>query len=308
MAVVNFDDLREGVAALSPERVQRIINLAGAVTSVALILGVAVWGYKLAMRDINGIPVIHAMQGPMRVAPEDPGGQIATNIGLEVNRVAAEAKGEKATDNLVLAPRPVGLTAADLSPEALQAKATADAAAAASAKASAVSAALTATGASVASATSASVASATTPVAPLADGPTPTAPAADIVPASLGGVVRSLVPMPRPATPTTTSAAVAAAMVRAVVDVDPATLKAGTRLVQLGAFDNATTADAVWDRVSAKFGDLMAGKSRVLQTAQSGGRQFVRLRVLGFKNDAASRQFCAALLAENAACVPVLVR
>jgi hypothetical protein len=300
MAVVNFDDLREGVAALSPERVQRIINLAGAATSVALILGVAVWGYKLAMRDINGIPVIHAMEGPMRVAPEDPGGQIAANLGLEVNRVAAEAKGEKATDKLVLAPRPVGLTAADLSPEALQAKATADAAAAASAKASAVSAALTAT--------SPSVAPAAAPVAPLADGPAPTAPTADIVPASLGGVVTSLVPMPRPATPTTTSASVAAAMARAVVDVDPATLTAGTRLVQLGAFDDAPTADAVWNKLSAKFGDLMAGKSRVLQTAQSGGRQFVRLRVLGFKNDAASRQFCAALLAENAACVPVLVR
>ena len=108
MAVVNFDDLREGVAALSPERVQRIINLAGAATSVALMLGVAVWGYKLAMRDINGIPVIHAMAGPMRVAPEDPGGQIAANLGLEVNRVSAEAMGEKATDKLVLAPRPVG--------------------------------------------------------------------------------------------------------------------------------------------------------------------------------------------------------
>ena len=295
MALVNFDDLREGVAALSPERMQRIINLAGAATSVALILGVAVWGYKLAMRDINGIPVIHAMAGPMRVAPEDPGGQIAANLGLEVNRVAAEAMGEKATDKLVLAPRPVGLTDADLSPEALQAKATADAAAAASAKASAASAALTATATTVAA-----------PVAPLADNLSPTQPA-DIVPASMGGVVTSLVPMPRPASLDPVLAS-ADATARAVTDVDPATLTAGTRLVQLGAFDDTTSADEVWNKLSAKFGDLMADKSRVLQTAKSGGRDFVRLRVLGFKTDAASRQFCAALLAENAACVPVLVR
>ena len=51
-----------------------IFNWVGALMSVALIAGLGVWGYQLAMRDVTGVPVVRALEGPMRVTPEEPGG------------------------------------------------------------------------------------------------------------------------------------------------------------------------------------------------------------------------------------------
>lgn len=69
-------------------RIATLTNWAGAAVSLALIAGVGVWGYKLVMRDVTGIPVVQAMEGPMRIAPEDPGGTLADHQGLAVNDVA----------------------------------------------------------------------------------------------------------------------------------------------------------------------------------------------------------------------------
>ena len=66
-----------------------IINMAGAMMSLALMVGVGVWGYKLLSRDVTGVPVVRAVEGPMRVQPADPGGEPADHQGLAVNDVAA---------------------------------------------------------------------------------------------------------------------------------------------------------------------------------------------------------------------------
>ena len=57
-------------------------NIAGAIVSLSLIAGVGVWGYKLMVRDVSGIPVVRAAEGEMRVRPENPGGQLAQHQGL----------------------------------------------------------------------------------------------------------------------------------------------------------------------------------------------------------------------------------
>ena len=110
MAVFTTDDerLRDPVSA------GKMINAAGAVVSLALIAGIGVWGYKLVMRDVTGIPVVKALEGPMRVMPDNPGGEIAPNAGLSVNAVAAEGEAAPPEDLLVLAPRVVQLTDEDL--------------------------------------------------------------------------------------------------------------------------------------------------------------------------------------------------
>ena len=61
-------------------------------------------------------------------------------------------------------------------------------------------------------------------------------------------------------------------------------------------------------KLQSRFGDLIATKSMVVQSAQSGGRTFYRLRAHGFTGEDDARRFCAALLAENAACIPVAQR
>ncbi len=94
-------------------RGQKVMNMLGAAASVALIAGLGWWGYDLAMRDARGVPVVRALEGPMRVAPEDPGGEVVDHQGLSVNNVAAVGAAAPPPDRLVLAPPPVELTLED---------------------------------------------------------------------------------------------------------------------------------------------------------------------------------------------------
>ena len=93
-----------------------------------------------------------------------------------------------------------------------------------------------------------------------------------------------------------------------LASVNADSLAAGTRLVQLGAFDDEAAAIRDWDRLTGQFPDTFAGKSRVIQQAVSGGRTFFRLRAHGFADEDQARQFCAVLLNDQAACIPVLIR
>lgn len=341
MAETHYLDDEAGGIGLA--RLQQIINLTGAAVSVMLVVGLCLWGYRLAMRDVAGIPVVQALDEPMRIAPVDPGGEIAGNMGLSVNAIAAEGIAAPPPDQLVLAPRPVDLTAEDQPFAALTV------------------APPPADGAPVALEDTLVVADQIVPTAPV-EMPTETVlappvdpatdmaadamlepladPAAETVidempladpaevteplvveaaldplveplpePAPEGAVVRSPRPVARPtemvmlASLTTTEAEPVAA-----APVEPMAIAAGTRLVQLGAFDNEADAVAEWGRLTAQFGDLIASKSRVVQDAQSGGRNFVRLRAMGFADEADARRFCSALLSENAACIPVAQR
>lgn len=91
-----------------------LVNYAGAAVSLALVAGVGIWGYKLVMRDVTGIPVVRAMEGAMRVAPSDPGGDVARHEGLAVNEVAASGAASDSGDTLLLAPVGTQLSEEDL--------------------------------------------------------------------------------------------------------------------------------------------------------------------------------------------------
>jgi len=350
-------------------RSRKIVNGAGALTSLALVLGLGVWGYKLAVRDVNGVPVIRSLVGPARVAPTDPGGELADHQGLAVNAIAAEGTAAAPAERLVLAPRPMELAPEDQPMADVQ---VASVAGAAQAQAPVVAAAAApvpqvdpvsapATGGPMVQdlidADPAAAAGATDPAAAAV------AEALAVIPADVPGVSRSLRPQGRPAMlamapegatdpiAEAAAAAVAAALSSGLgvenaevpadavteavsetaaplptavqptsartpaqtepaaqdagpVELASAALPAGTRLAQLGAFQTAEEARAEWDKVIADLGPLMQGKKRVIETAQSGGRTFYRLRVQGFADLADARRFCAALKAEGRLCTP----
>lgn len=270
------------------------LNALGAAVSVGLIVAVGVWGYKLAVRDVSGVPVVRALEGPMRIAPDEPGGMQAAHQGLSVNSVAAGQPAPR-PERLLLAPPPPHLDAA------LEA---------------------------VAEATP--VRSAAEPAVLRRDAPAaPTEPAAmedaaaarsaaeanrsdAVLPASVPGVARSPLPRPRPAGDLLAESAARAVLATlspgAAVEVDPDSIAAGTRLVQLGAYDDAEAARAEWAAMTRRFGALMEGKGRVIQPAEAAGRTFYRLRVQGFGDEPEARRFCAVLIAENLTCIPVLIR
>lgn len=284
-------------------RGQRIMHLMGAAGSVALVIGLAWWGYDLAMRDARGVPVVRAVEGAMRVAPADPGGEVVDHQGLAVNDVAAEGTAAPPPDRLVLAPAPVDLTLEDtpgladaLPPvegEALPARADNPAAmvpVAPEGGDDAVAAAL-----AEALGESEAAPEEYVEVAALD---------AEGMPPPEGAITRSPRPVPRPEV---RPAATATVPVPPSV-IDPATLEPGTRLVQFGAFDTAAEAEAEWMRLSGRFGPLMEGKAMVIQAAESGGRTFFRLRGHGFESEDDARRFCTALVAEGANCIPVAHR
>ncbi|NBR90386.1 MAG: SPOR domain-containing protein [Rhodobacteraceae bacterium] len=97
----------------APRRGSAIASYTGAALSLSLLIGTGVWGYGIIMRDVSGIPVVRAMEGPMRIAPENPGGTTADHLGLAVNAVPAEGAAAATPDQLILAPKPVELVEED---------------------------------------------------------------------------------------------------------------------------------------------------------------------------------------------------
>ena len=59
----------------------------GAAVSLFLLTGAVGWGYQLIVRDISQIPIVRAQLGPLRVAPDDPGGLTAANQGLSLSLI-----------------------------------------------------------------------------------------------------------------------------------------------------------------------------------------------------------------------------
>jgi hypothetical protein len=354
--------------------VATLINLAGGLASVGLLVGVGIWGYQTVMRDVSEVPVVRAAQDPMRVAPDDPGGTLAGNMGLAVNEVAASGVAEKPADRLILAPAPVSLTMEDEPRRVLEEMLAAEAKVVEMATASAPDEddADVVSGADTLRVAQGTTAETAAPEAGASDDPTALltaalldgaeplsgeviAPAsadsniakallraqesvteADVAPqapeseaeggpeseaevATIQTVAfqpqndqlptRSPRPRIRPgvASPSGPAAMISAPVaLQPSVDVDPTTITPGTRLAQLGAYDSTEKAMKEWDRFNGRFGDYMDGKQRVIQKASSGGRTFYRLRVMGFDDLSAARYFCAALVAENADCIPVV--
>lgn len=328
-----------------PGKFGQMAAFLGAAASVALVVGVGVWGYKLVSRDVSGVPVVRAIEGPMRVQPDSPGGRPADHQGLAVNTVAAQGTAAPPPDRLVLAPKPVSLSEDDAPINELE-----PTPAAVKDAGQPVTLSEEAVASFQSGAVDALVAELTQGVEPLVENSEPasvepTQVAAIVQPSpvsltdeveevaidpadlialqpdpavlSAPGVRQSLRPQVRPAravlsggsdSATLTAAINAAVETAAGLDIDPETLPVGTRLAQLGAYDTPEVARAEWDRLNTRFGDYMDGKKRVIQKASSGGRTFYRLRAMGFDDLSDARRFCSALVAERADCIPVTTR
>jgi hypothetical protein len=333
----------EGLGPRAAERAGAVVRLAGAAVSLSLVVGVGVWGYRLFVRDVTGIPVVQAMEGPMRQAPANPGGQIALNTGLAVNAVAALGEAAPPEDTLMLAPATAGLTEEDLQVQSMAEAGevtptdvlSTEAAPVTEAGVAAVPAALSETPMTAAEvlALADTIAAGAAPLTPLADAPlAPTPVAAAPAPAPADGGVADVLaavaaeaPPPRisddvpgvrvayrpPARPGTVAGMAATAPQPAVATADTITLTEtvapGTALVQLGAYETAEIAAADWVTLSSRFAEFMEGKTRVIQPAESGGEAFVRLRATGFTDIDDANRFCAVLIAEGARCIPVVV-
>lgn len=333
-------------------RAGKATQWAGAAVSLALVAGVGVWGYKLLVRDMTGIPVVRAMEGPVREAPSNPGGDVVPHLGLSVNVVAAAGEAAAPEERLLLAP-----VQTEMSEDDMLAMPTAEADEPNASVGGAATEIEVAVAAIVVSpqpeadpgllaapeqpqaapvnlpgpddASQAEAPMTAEDVLALADQiATGTAPLSDLAPGTdvpavvtldgaasvividraVPGVATALIPQARPDTLTARAAPAVPAPPQAATLVLTDDIPVGTNLVQLGAYETPELAAVAWDTLGQSFSDFMAGKTRVIQQASSGGRGFFRLRAMGFANLDEARSFCAALAAEDAACIPVVVR
>ncbi|MEM1360120.1 MAG: SPOR domain-containing protein [Pseudomonadota bacterium] len=259
-----------------------LLGWLGAILSLTMVAGLAWWAYDIATRDSRAVPVIQAMEGPARIAPEEPGGFRAAHTGLAVNEIAGEGERAPVSDEIALAPAPTPVTESDV-PMVRPGGAPKDAAIRNSVD-RALMDALGVTGS--------------------AEEPT-------VVPEP--GTLRR--PQPRPAQLAEVSRRAPAdplplALVASQtgVPLEASEIAPGTRLVQLGAFQSALIAEQEWTRLSEKFSEYFGEKRPVYEKTEAAGTTLWRLRAYGFDDRADARRFCEVLLAGQAECIPVLTR
>jgi hypothetical protein len=319
---------RDGLVPASLRR------LAGAVLFLLLVGAMAFWAYRLGTRDAAEVPVIRAMEGPARIQPDDPGGLQADHQGLEVNAVlagdpapapeisapltpapSALAEEDGPQGELVMAPAPALAEAEPaegedlrmpLQDEPFASEGMAEADPAVDAEAAAVLAAvLGETAPTDADATE------TEAAAEQAAGPRPLrrpsnlvvarapAPATAPAPAQAAAPSRPAAAAPAPTAP----APAPAATVREVSSV-----ARGSRMVQLGAYDNEALTRQAWERLVGRNGDLLGSKSLFVERTTANARVFYRLRVAGFANAEETRVMCEQLRARGVDCIPVTLQ
>ncbi|MCC1482044.1 SPOR domain-containing protein [Roseibaca sp. Y0-43] len=275
----------------------------GAVMSLVLMVGGGVWTWQMMQRDVSGVPVVRALEGPLRVAPDDPGGVQAAHQGLSVNELAAD--GESGLPNeIVLAPQPLDLDS-DLSRPAQTQMPVAQ-------PETLIEVGLPVPAGDTALADAAPLGFVTPNRSAVTRSPRPVGRSSQVAGAPQQPGSGAAVPSDSAA-----DAALAAAVANSVaadlsrgsgIDVDPASIGPGTRLVQLGAYDSAAEARAAWDTLAQRFSPLLDDRGRVIEAAHSGGSVFYRLRAHGFTDERDARRFCAALIDQRLDCIPVLIR
>ena len=280
-------------------RLAGVVHWCGALASVGLLIGFAVWGVKLSLRDVTQVPVVLALEKPMRVAPSNPGGADIAHKGLSVNEVQ-EARGTpEAPMEVRVLDEPTQLHSEDMTVAAEVVPLTEE-------ERAAQTLALVERLVSGASRLSDPLPEIETVSRNPVEEELAVLPAPAVATPAVEGLGRSLYPMARPASFGASAPRATVVQTSLSQQAPPAP---GDRLVQLGAFDSPEMAQKAWDgMISGPFAPLMDGKRKVIMEAQSGGRMFYRLRAAGFVDLSDARRFCAELLAGKADCIPVVAR
>ncbi len=91
-------------------KLMQALTALGGIASLALLVGVFVWGYQVNQIATHGIPVVEPTRTVFREKPKVPGGFQSPHLGLSVNVVSGELPDEPLErDNVGYAPPNVGL-------------------------------------------------------------------------------------------------------------------------------------------------------------------------------------------------------
>jgi hypothetical protein len=275
----------------------------GAVLSLSLLAGAIGWSYKLVVRDINQIPIVRAQLGPLRVAPDNPGGLTAANQGLSVTQLAVNEK-PLLSDEINLAPAAEILneeTSASLLREVDKLNQIDE-----TYEIKEINAENTISLDGSSGAMKGETASKTESLVAQVAFSQKKVEIENAVSLALSITsefdpsLTSLRPKTRPRSVQQNR--------ELIVSKEPMSkLPIGSAIVQLGAFDSKSLAESEWRRFEKLLGSILAPKQMIIQKAESGGKIFYRLRASGFNDISDARQFCTAI-SDKVACIPVVTR
>jgi len=301
--------LESSDAALASEdklgkfKLNMIFYWIGAVLSLSLLAGAIGWSYKLVVRDINQIPIVRAQLGPLRVAPDNPGGLTAANQGLSVTQIAVNEK-PLLSDEINLAPAAEILneeTSASLLREVDKLNQIDETYEIKEINAENTTS-LDGSSGAMKEETASKTESLVAQVA-FSQKKVEIENAVSLalsITSEFDPSLTSLRPKTRPRSVQQNR--------ELIVSKEPMSkLPIGSAIVQLGAFDSKSLAESEWRRFEKLLGSILAPKQMIIQKAESGGKIFYRLRAAGFNDISDARQFCTAI-SDKVACIPVVTR
>ena len=279
----------------------------GAALSLSLLTGAIGWSYQLIVRDISQIPIVKAQLGPLRVAPDDPGGLTAANQGLSVTQLAVNER-PLLSDEIFLAPAAEVLSeenvALQISEEnsSITNKENFDTLEVSTENSLDLKILPEQNATGLASNNEAVLSTAA--FSPKKLEIENAVSLALALTNEVNSSFNSLRPKIRPVVLNQTQTDNIAQSVPNELVV---TLPVGSAVVQLGAFESRSLAQIEWQRLEALLGSVLTSKNMVIQKAESGGKVFYRLRAFGFDDLSDARQFCSAVN-DKVACIPVVTR
>jgi len=265
------------------------------------------WSYQLIVRDVNQIPIVRAQLGPLRVAPDNPGGLTAANQGLSVTQLAVNEK-PLLSNEIYLAP-----AAEILNEENLELKVTEEY------ESNKVDGAFEIKEVNAENSMN---------LEALPDQKEVDSRSNDVGVLSKAAFSQKKIEIENAvslALSITNDPDKSLSWLRPkirpvgfyrngnitedqIVSNEPMPkLPIGSAVVQLGAFDSKSLAESEWQRFEKILGSILIPKKMVVQKAESGGKIFYRLRASGFSDISDARQFCTAI-SDKVACIPVVTR
>ena len=288
-----------------------IFSIFGAVISLNLILWAGYWTYNIISRDINGIPIVAAQPGPLRVAPDTPGGIEAENIELAVTKIASQElpPNPKAVE---LAPSTEKLTPDDLTIfQATRQKKIIDRQAALNNQIhlgviepnlskeisfEPVNTVTNTANYSITEHQSELVAAALAlALKPSADNL--------IANAVAQNKFKQIKPRLRPGSLLEAIVSTTETVIRPAL----ASVETGLAVVQFGTFATETVAFEEWDRLSKNLSVILDGRPKYVERIKRNGNEIYRLRLGGFVNIDDASRFCSAVISQEN-CVPVIAK
>ena len=279
----------------------------GAALSLSLLTGAIGWSYQLIVRDISQIPIVRAQLGPLRVAPDDPGGLTAANQGLSVTQLAVNER-PLLSDEIFLAPAAEVLSeenvALQISEEnsSITNKENFDTLEVSTENSLDLKILPEQNATGLASNNEAVLSTAAFSPKKLE-----IENAVSLALALTNEVNSSFNSLRPKIRPVVLNQIQTDNIAQSVANELVVTLPVGSAVVQLGAFESKSLAQIEWQRLEALLGSVLTSKNMVIQKAESGGKVFYRLRAFGFDDLSDARQFCSAVN-DKVACIPVVTR